>query len=231
MCIQSKSACFFFIVACATSGGLGCADYRWAMDDKTYNLHYRDDEDVDVPRQVKQATDARFVKGKVGTYGGGGWQDSPKTAGGELGVFGYPTSWMEWRGGLACLGGTEEQDFFGGVNIGARVQTSSRLAPFVGTGVFCGYSKVIVDATTDGVDNDNDAIIDEFGETEKDINNVLLAVYPEVGLHWWVDSRWRVTGSAGYYVTTEGREHDFWLYSFGISMLTTPRIAKHIILP
>ena len=47
----------------------------------------------------------------------------------------------------------------------------------------------------------------------------LAALYPEAGVHFWANERIRITGSAAYYITTEGRAHDFWFYSVGVSLM------------
>lgn len=63
----------------------------------------------------------------------------------------------------------------------------------------------------DGLDNDDDGWIDEYGEKEWDFDNWLVAVYPEVGTHVWLNGSWRLTAYGRYLVTTEGRVHDDWL--------------------
>ena len=44
-------------------------------------------------------------------------------------------------------------------------------------------------------------------------------VYPEIGVHYWLNSSVRATASGAYYVTTEGRDSDFWFYGASLSFL------------
>jgi hypothetical protein len=130
--------------------------------------------------------------------------------------------------GLALLGGTGADDIFGGLNAGLRVQSPSRLAPFAGVGMFHGASSYTMPAEDDWIDNDDDGSTDERGEERTDWDGWLSAVYPEVGVHYWLASNVRLTASGAYYVTTEGRDSDFWFYGVSLSFL---RDARFISLP
>ena len=66
-----------------------------------------------------------------------------------------------------------------------------------------------VPARYDGLDNDDDLSIDEVGETESEVT-FFNAVYPEIGMHYWVTGSTRLTGSASYFITSDGRDSDFW---------------------
>ena len=99
-----------------------------------------------------------------------------------------------------------------------RAQTPSRLAPFAGIGVFNGLSHEEVAAESDGQDNDDDMFTDEPGETDERAE-YLGAVYPELGVHYWLSSRWRLSGLSRYYITTDGRNTDYWTVGIGVSLL------------
>ena len=138
--------------------------------------------------------------------------------GGEVGVFTYLGPSVEARGGLKGLIGTGAKDWFAGVDFGLRAQSPSRLAPFAGVGSYLGGNTKTVAATSDGIDNDADFFVDEAGET-KDDSNFLASIYPETGVHFWLNSATRLTASAQYHVTTEGRDADFWFFGFSLSFL------------
>jgi hypothetical protein len=126
---------------------------------------------------------------------------------------------MSVRGALALVGSDAADDIFGGVNAGVRLQVPSRVAPFVGVGGFVGYSRERTDASDDLIDNDDDGSIDELGEEKTRSDGGFVSIYPEVGVHVWLNSSTRLTASAAYNITTEGRDHDFWFIGIGLSFL------------
>jgi len=187
---------------------------RWALDDPVYADKYTvGAEKSDLLGKTKQALDARHAEGWGGFYLSGGAQyqadaDEP-FVGGELGTEFYMASWMTGRGALATYIGDDEG--FLGLDVGMRLQTPTRVAPFVGIGMFQGASRGVELADWDGKDNDGDGFIDERGEEESGVDDWLSAVYPEVGLHAWLNGHWRVTAYGRYFVSSEGRAHDDWL--------------------
>lgn len=201
---------------------------RWALDDPDYQAKYGcDQHDAPLGRKIKRAVDGRWLGGKGGVALGAGGQTDPATVGGELEFFGYPESYLELHGGITGLGGTSADDFFGGGHFGARLQAPARVAPFIGFGTFGGWSTQTVEANEDGTDNDEDGWTDESDETETEIDNALAAVFPEVGVHVWTNSRVRVTGVARYMITTEGRDYDNWY--FGVSIGYRPQRDEALI--
>lgn len=197
----------------------GCPWSRWALKDPDYAAKYDEPPELlDVEAQAKQAIDARFVEGKGGWYVAGAGHADPDAGGGEIGVFGYPTSCVSANLGLAVLGGTGANDIFLGLNSGLRVHAPSRFSPFAGVGMFHGYSEHEVSARGDFIDNDDDGSIDELGETATEYG-WLSAVYPELGVYYWLNSSVRLSASGAYYVTTEGRASDFWFYGASLSFL------------
>ena len=199
----------------------GCAELplssKWAMDDADYAEKYSKPYGDDKPeRLVKQMFDARHVEGKAGVSIGSGIGGAPLTAGVTISSFHYPNYWTEIDLGLTGLAGTGAHDWFIGPELGVRFQTPTRIAPFAGAGAFVGGNKFSRLADNDSVDNDDDGFIDESGE-RKDAYKGFVAVYPEVGVHAWLTGTKRLTLSARYYVTEEGRKDDFWYIglSFG----------------
>jgi hypothetical protein len=192
----------------------GCSGSRWARDDVDYARKYAHHTDEPL-RVAKQAVDARHVIGKHGLYGGFAGRSDPMGAGAEVGVFVYPRSWSEIRVGGALLAHDGEEPLSGGALAGVRLQTPSRLAPFVGMGGYLGWSG-FQDVSMDGVDNDDDLFIDESGERELDF---VFAAVPEAGLHYWINSRLRLTGSADYRFATDGRDADSLYYGISLALL------------
>lgn len=180
------------------------------MDDvdyaEKYSQPYGDDKPI---RMLKQMFDARHVEGKTGVFAGGGGGGSPSTGGASIGGFAYPNYWIEVDLALTGLAGTGAHDWFIGPEAGIRFQTPTRIAPFAGAGAFLGGNRYSSPAENDREDNDDDGSIDERGELETKYK-AFAAVYPEVGVHAWLTGTTRLTASARYYVTEEGRKDDFW---------------------
>lgn len=183
-----------------------------------YSQPYGDDKPL---RMLKQMVDARHLNEKSGWTLGGGAGGAPATAGGKLGGFYHMASWLELDYALTGMAGTGAQDWFIGPEVGLRVQSPTRVAPFAGVGGFLGINRFYENADGDGVDNDDDGFTDEFGEQDKNYK-AFTAVYPEVGVHAWLTGKTRLTASARYYVTEEGRDDDFWFVGFSISRLFGP---------
>ena len=91
---------------------------------------------------------------------------------------------------------------------GIRLQTPTRLTPFIGAGGYAGVDWEKVDATEGRVDNDNDGSNDELGEQETDFTALFATIYPEAGCHFWWTPRVRLTDSGRYWFTTDGRDSD-----------------------
>lgn len=75
----------------------------------------------------------------------------------------------------------------------------------MGIGGYLGAGNGVA-ATNDGRDNDDDGFIDEFGEER---NENVLSVYPEAGLHFWMNSKMRLSLLAQYHVTPQSDVNDF----------------------
>lgn len=198
----------------------GCATFwksRYAMDDPTYAAKYAEGVPKrDVLGKLKQAIDARHTAGLEGMYFGGGtqWRNDYEStlAGIEIGTEAYPDSWFSQRVGFSGFLGHD--DWYAGIDSGARIQLPTRLAPFAGLGMFHGLSTTREDATRDGEDNDDDGLVDEYGETAVVPDGWLSTVYPELGIHFWPAGQARLTVYARYLVSSEGRNYDDWLAGF-----------------
>jgi hypothetical protein len=206
------------------AGGRWPLSSKWAMADGDYANKYSKPypEGQRYRRMAKQMVDARHVAGKSGAYIGGAGQSNPSAGGLEVGVFHYAADapWLEGRASLSGLFASSAEDLFAGVNLGARAQVPSRVAPFVGVGTYVGMTPYghRVSADDDDIDNDDDWSVDEDGEVRYD-HDFFAAVYPEVGVHLWATPRMRFTGSASYMITTEGRDHDFWYFGVNVAWL------------
>lgn len=204
----------------------GCTGSRWAKQDPDYAAKYPRHTD-DVGRTIKQAVDARHLRQKNGAYGSLSARDEPVAMGAEFGLLRYPNPWLEGRVGVAGL--IYENDdipMSGGGVAAVRLQTPTRLAPFIGLGGYAGMTPE-VGATNDNIDNDGDLYIDEFDETDQ---GFVFAMIPETGIHFWLTPGWRLTASASYTMPSSGRDDDFWMYGISLSCLTdlaSPRIRKH----
>ena len=209
----------------------GCSAWKpsskLAMSDASYALKYGapypEENEEKYQRMAKQMVDARHVASKSGYYlgvGGGFNHGGSGGVGGEIGVFSYPASWFEMRAGLQGLitANGEDSGAFGGVTGGVRVQPPSRVAPFVGVGGFAGVHSYETNGEFNEIDDDEDFSIDEPGEMEEKTKS-FLAVYPEVGVHAWLNGHVRATASASYFVSTEGRDADFWYFGGALAII------------
>jgi hypothetical protein len=195
------------------------------MDDPEYAEKYSDGaEKSDIPGKIKQAADARFLSGAQGYFVSGGVMSRPEAGSGlggvDIGIESYAASFLTGRASWMLM--SDSDDLFTGADLGLRVQTPTRLAPFAGVGLFAGYAKEVVPADDDGIDNDDDGFTDERGEDRERFSDFLTAVYPEVGTHFWWTPNLRLTTFGRYMVTTEGRREDDWLVGGGLAIFTNP---------
>lgn len=196
---------------------------RWAMSDPEYAEKYAEGvSKTDIAGKVKQASDARFVKQTSGFYGSAGITQFSGVANPmgslEIGYTGYWTSYLTNRVGLILA--ANDDDYFTGAEVGMRLQTPTRMAPFVGAGLFIGGSSVTTIVDDDNIDNDDDGSVDELGEEEEIFNGVLSGIYPETGIHFWWTPRVRISGFGRYMITTEGRSSDAWYFGSSIAILS-----------
>lgn len=228
----------------------GCSSSKWAIEDPVYAEKYeRPYEDGEkLPRMAKQIVDARHLANRSGTYVAGAYRDDPRSQAGSIGAFSYGAN----AATSSYLGGNlSHTDFDGetllGLETGTRIQAPSRLAPFAGAGATGGASAdaigrtvalvlgaiVYVLVTDDDDDHDHDSSHHSSNSHTHDHDHdddndwrlhysPFAAVYPEVGVHYWVTHDTRLTFNARYMVTTEGRDHDFWLFGLSLGFLKQP---------
>ncbi|QDV76152.1 hypothetical protein [Botrimarina mediterranea] len=175
----------------ATAASLGCSGSRWARSDPHYAEKYPVHTDNPV-RVVKQAVDARHVEGSGGWYASAHGSDDPAAGEGRLGVFRYPEGYggtVETRGGLIGVL-AEGGGVGGGFELGARVQTPTRLAPFAGVSGFVAVDEGALQDEYQWNDPNSDPVIIETG--------FAAGIAPEVGVHYWLNADWRLTGSVSH---------------------------------
>lgn len=188
----------------------GCFSSKWGMDNgayqKKYDRPYSDEPLKKWERMGRQMIDARHVANDSGTYIGGAASDFRHNAAGgiEVGVTNYSKPWLSSKVALAGQLNSGAANGFVGVNCAVHVSTPTRVAPFVGAGVFGG-----IDVST---------VVNSLNDEEGTDTQFLGAVYPEVGVHVWLNGRTRLTGSASYWVTSTGRDKDFWYYGLGLTL-------------
>lgn len=175
-------------------------DYR-----KKYERPYSDNDFKKWNRMARQMVDARHVAGDSGYYvGGAGSNFRQNPAGGaEVGVTNYATPWLSTKLALAGQVNSGADNAFVGVNTAVHVSTPTRVAPFVGAGVFGG-----VDVGT---------VLDTLNGDESTYTQFLGAVYPEAGVHVWLNGRTRLSASASYWMTTSNHDREFWYYGLGLT--------------
>jgi hypothetical protein len=195
------------------------------MDDPEYAEKYCDGaEKSDVLGKLKQATDARFQEDASGLFVSGGYSKRNDDDDGllaiDIGAETYIASYLTGRASL--MGMSNGEDWFTGADSGLRLQVPSRLAPFIGAGLYAGYADEVVPASNDNIDNDDDGFVDEAGEDKQRLSDAIAAIYPEAGAHFWWTPNIRLTGYGRYMVTTAGRATDDWLFGVGIALFTNP---------
>ena len=198
-----------------TIAAAGCHGSRWARSDPKYAQKY-DRHTGNLLKMTKQAIDARHVEGRGGVYTSAVVSDNPVVGGAQVGAFAYPPGMkgaVETRGGLGVLVAEGETPVSIGIDLGARLQSPSRLAPFAGVGLYGGYLPSPGD------------FIDVLGDEPvlDDDTKFIGAIYPEVGVHYWVTPRWRLTASASHYFTTIDPQPDFTVFGLSLARLNIPK--------
>ncbi len=217
---------------------LCCLSYSWAHDTTNPDTHYQEInqnniQQTDADNVIMQplteheysdlekyqpvaSPESKQEDPHGGLYVQLGGGDEPDTIGGEIGYIYMEEKHFAFKGGISFLSSESFEDYFVGLNLSVRTKLKYKVYPFVGLGVFAGYSEKEVSADNDGKDNDDDGVVDESGEKDKEINDVMASVFPEFGLHFQLSDSSGITLSARYNYTSEGREHDFWMCSLEI---------------
>jgi hypothetical protein len=147
-------------------------------------------------------------------------RSKPEVVGVEAGISGQYTDFVSSRLGLALLDSDSDLGghVFGGVTANRRYAPPWCIAPFAGVGGFFGTWEDEVRADCDGLDNDDDGMVDEYGERRTEHIDGILVAYPEVGLHLWLFGGLRLTVSGRYHLTSAGRDYDGRLANVGLSL-------------
>jgi|GEM_PF-589226 len=202
----------------------GCSS-KWAMPDqdyqKKYSKPYPEDKTDKWLRMGKQMSDARHLRDKDGWYAKGGWSENPDAGLIELGVYQYHDPWQSTHFGISGLIGEDKIYGLPGLELGTRLQTPTRLAPFVGVGTYVNVLDVGINLLISEMQNDDD---DCGCHDDDDIKwkSVFATAYPEVGLHYWVTPSLRLTGSAAYHFSTQGRDNDFLMLGVTFAHMNHP---------
>ena len=131
----------------------------------------------------------------------------------------YQNNWASVTAGLKFMHHEHNSDMLGGLSLCWRASLPGRISPFVGVGVFGGYSKARELATHDRVDNDFDGFVDESGEMKSVISSAIATFYPEAGIHIGVGDSFRLSAIASYHYTSWGRDSDYENYSISFGYL------------
>jgi len=209
------------IIATVVSGLVGCSSSRWAMDDPAYQSKYsapysENDELGTLVRRAKQSVDARHLSGRSGKYAGLHYGNNPQVSA-DFGIFLYPpfeTPWLETRAGITGLAG-DTAILAAGLDAGVRAQLPTRVAPFVGAGATLAASPF----ASDDDDDFNSGTLDD-----DDDGGAYLALYPEAGIHFWLNSRLRLSAISRYYIAGSSADNDrnsdrFWAGGLQLSWL------------
>ncbi|MCO6043956.1 hypothetical protein NG895_08555 [Aeoliella sp. ICT_H6.2] len=195
----------------------GCRGSRWAKRDADYRRKYPEHTD-DPLKTVKQAVDARHVAGKHGAYVSFAGRDEPFAGGFDIGGFRYTEPWLEQRIGLSGLLHEEgKRPVSLGLLTSMRAQVPSRLAPFAGVGAYAGWAGGEQREYTI-FDEEEEAIAAAIFDTKHEF---VVAAFPEVGMHFWIDHRRRLTTSVSYWFTNQDRGEDFLFFSVGFSWFSS----------
>lgn len=139
------------------------------------------------------------------------WAESDfKIVGGDLAYDVCPNEFSSFRVGLSYF--ADNKFVYEGLTAAVRFRYGEEWAPFVGVGVLAGSFSRKLDASTDGVDNNQNGVIDEWSEqaTQSETSGYL---YPEVGINWYA-GRVGLTLSARRYYGT--RFSGNYIYSLGV---------------
>ncbi|MCP3923649.1 MAG: hypothetical protein GY714_13800 [Desulfobacterales bacterium] len=107
---------------------------------------------------------------------------------------------------------------YAGASVGMRFHLPGKFTPFIGAHVFCGAHEETESADKDGIDNDEDGVIDEYGETKSTGKDYLVGIYPEAGFMFTVSDHVQLVISAKYYVTGDEDEGERWIGCVGLNI-------------
>lgn len=193
-----------------------CRGSRWAMKDGDYAQKYAKHSNKPL-KMAKQAADARYVRGKGGYYIGGAGNTSAVGSSGQLGYFRYGEPYAESHLGAEVLINKDFGDLlYLGADAGLRLQSPSRLAPFVGLGAFAGVSPAVLD--------DDDSTFPPPPQDEP--GSLLVGGYPEIGAHFWMKPDTRLTLFTRYLFNSNGHDSGMLLVGGSIAHLNIRKRSR-----
>ena len=114
------------------------------------------------------------------------WSEKESKIGGvDLTYTVCPNWFSEARVGVSYF--ADNEFLYKGATGSVRLQFGDVISPYVGLGLLAGYAEKTVDASADGLDNNNDGVIDEYGE-KKTLSQASGFLYPEVGVALYAGS-------------------------------------------
>ena len=193
------------------------------MNDPVYSRKYQEGaQRGDLRGKIKQAIDARHTKYLSGWLAGGEAQVESDAADSftsiDVGREVYQAEYFSTRLGIGGYGGDDSISL--GFDAGARLHVPARLSPFVGVGGYAGVQ--LQDAVPVLLDTafDLDDSFTSLDREDSDSVGGLAVFYPEIGAHFWLDGKIRLTSFGRYLVSSEGRETDGWAVGAQIGFFT-----------
>jgi len=139
-------------------------------------------------------------------------EENAEIVGGDIAISACPSWFSGYRAGLSYY--ANGKYLYKGIIGSARLQFGERLSPFAGLGVLVGSAEKENEASADGLDNNGNGLVDEFGEN-KTVNRISAFLYPEVGVALYTDAL-GITLSARRYYGSEFSGNV--IFSVGISL-------------
>ncbi|GIW95239.1 MAG: hypothetical protein KatS3mg110_3280 [Pirellulaceae bacterium] len=211
--------CILLITTLLVSEGCNLLRSRYAMNDPVYAEQYVEGAQwPDLPGKLKQALDARFADNLNGYVVGMGAQTrltADILVGAELGAESYISDSFSTRSGIAAY--LNPHDYYFAVDAGVRFQPPVRLAPFAGLGTFHGISRWPTLASRSPSDEETTVSFSDSSSSDSQPLHLIHAVYPEIGAHFWIDGKRRITLFGRYLITSEGRSSDQWFIGGNIT--------------
>lgn len=121
-----------------------------------------------------------------------------------------PNWFSEARAGVSYY--ADNEFLYQGITSSVRLKYGEVISPYVGLGLLVGAAEKTVDASTDGIDNNKNGVIDESDE-KKTISQFSGFIYPEVGVAFFAGSLGLTLSARRYYGSTFSGNL---IYSLGI---------------
>lgn len=106
-------------------------------------------------------------------------EEKSKVAGLDIAYTGCPNWFTGARVGASYY--VDDEFLYKGVTGSLRLQYGDVVSPYVGLGLLLGFAEKEVDASADGLDNNQNGMVDEFNE-KKTLSATSGFIYPEIGI-------------------------------------------------